>query len=42
LVNGEKDGKNYQSLNYIGIIPILVKEIQELKTEVQNLKQKFL
>ena len=42
LVNGEKDGKNYQSLNYIGIIPILVKEIQDLKKEVENLKQKIM
>jgi len=38
LVNGEKDGEKYQSLNYIGIIPILVKEIQDLKSEIQDLK----
>jgi hypothetical protein len=33
LVNGEKDGETMQSINYFGIIPILVKEIQELKKE---------
>jgi hypothetical protein len=31
LVNGEKDGENYQSVNYIGLIPILINEIQMLK-----------
>jgi hypothetical protein len=31
LVNGEKDGAEMQSINYIGLIGILVKEIQELK-----------
>jgi hypothetical protein len=38
LVNGEKDGENMQSLNYTGIIGILVKEIQELKKETRELK----
>jgi hypothetical protein len=41
LVNGEKDGENYQSLNYNGIIGILVHEIQELKKTVGELKQKL-
>ena len=27
LVHGEKDGQDYQSINYIGMIPILVKEV---------------
>jgi hypothetical protein len=31
LVNGEKDGEHMQSLNYIGLIGILTKEIQDLK-----------
>jgi len=31
LVNGEKDGEQMQSLNYIGLIGILTKEIQDLK-----------
>jgi hypothetical protein len=34
LVNGEKDGKEMQTLNYTGIIGILTKEIQELKKKV--------
>jgi hypothetical protein len=33
LVTGEKDEKDYQSLNYTGLIGVLVKEIQELKNE---------
>jgi hypothetical protein len=37
LVNGEKDGAEMQSLNYTGIIGILVKEIQELKKQVAEL-----
>jgi len=40
LVNGEKDGDNYQSVNYIGLIGILIKEIQELKTRIALLEQK--
>jgi hypothetical protein len=38
LVNGEKDGKDYQSVNYTGLIGLLVKEIQDLKKEVQEIK----
>lgn len=38
LVTGEKDGKEMQTVNYIGIIGILVKEIQQLKTEIKDLK----
>jgi hypothetical protein len=37
-VDGEKDGTNYQSINYIGLIPILIKEIKELKKEVNFLR----
>jgi len=33
LVSGEKDGKENQSLNYTGLIGVLVKEIQDLKSE---------
>jgi hypothetical protein len=45
LVDGIKDEVNnygepiYQSLNYQGIIPILVKEIQNLKRELNLIKQ---
>jgi hypothetical protein len=36
-VHGEKDGIGMQSVNYAEIIPVLVKEIQELKKDVQLL-----
>ena len=38
LVTGEKDGKENQSINYQEIIPILVKEIQDLKKRVTILE----
>jgi hypothetical protein len=34
LVTGEKDGEQLQSVNYIGLIPILIKEVKELKKEI--------
>jgi hypothetical protein len=40
LVIGEKDGEHLQSINYTGIIGILIKEIQDLKKEVQLLREK--
>jgi hypothetical protein len=42
LVTGEKDGLDMQSVNYTGLIPILIKEIQDLKKEVKMLKEKVL
>jgi len=41
LVNGEKDGENLQTLNYTGLIGILVKEIQDLKKHVKLLEEKM-
>lgn len=38
LVNGEKDGANTQSVNYMGLISILIKEIQVLKRRVAALE----
>ena len=38
LVSGEKDGTENQSVNYIGLIGILIKEIQELKEKVKTLE----
>jgi hypothetical protein len=38
LVLGEKDGEHFQTVNYTGLIGILIKEIQELKSEVKILK----
>jgi hypothetical protein len=34
LVEGTCDGSDYQTINYIQLIPILVKEIQELKKRI--------
>ena len=39
LVTGEKDGEDLQTLNYIGLIGILTKEIQRLKADVAELKK---
>ena len=38
-VSGEKDGESMQSVDYNQIIPILVKEIQDLKKRVAYLEQ---
>lgn len=38
LVKGEKDGLQNQSVNYNGLIPILIKEIKELKERVKTLE----
>jgi hypothetical protein len=40
LVEGNKDGPNTQSVNYNGLIAVLIKEIQELKKDVKELKNK--
>jgi hypothetical protein len=39
LVKKDKDGPEMQSINYIGLIAVMVKEIKELKDEVNNLKK---
>jgi hypothetical protein len=41
LVEGEKDGEQTQSVNYIGLIGVLIKEIQELKKRVLDLEKKI-
>ena len=41
LVNGVKDGEIRQSVNYIGLIPILIKEIKFLKQEMNSLKNEL-
>ena len=40
LVSGEKDGTVNQSLNYIGLIALLTKEIQQLKHRVLILEKR--
>jgi hypothetical protein len=42
LVIGEKDGKDMQSVNYTGLIPILIKEIQDLKKNNVELTNQLL
>jgi cytoskeletal protein CcmA (bactofilin family) len=39
LVNGEKDGEDYQSVNYNGLIGMLVHEIKTLKERVHALEK---
>ena len=41
LVNGVKDGNETQTINYTGLIPVCVKEIQNLKEEIVKLKQEI-
>ena len=41
LVNRIKDGPDLQSINYNGLIPILVKEVQELKQNVKELQKEI-
>ena len=41
LVYGEKDGENLQSINYNGVVGILVKETQDLKQEIKDLKEEI-
>jgi hypothetical protein len=36
LVCGEKDGEDYQTVNYIGLIPLLIHEIKKLKEQLKN------
>ena len=38
LVKGDKDGETLQTVNYVGLIPILIKEIQDLRNELEELK----
>jgi hypothetical protein len=38
-VTGEKDGEQLQSVNYIGIIPLLINEIKNLKKAVKALQE---
>jgi len=41
LVEGEKDGENTQTVNYNGLIGVLIKEIQELKIRTLELENKI-
>ena len=39
LVDGVKDGSELQSVHYTGLIPILIKEIQDLHEEIESIKK---
>jgi hypothetical protein len=41
LVEGEKDGETKQAMNYTGLIAVLVKEIQVLKTKLKTTDAKL-
>jgi hypothetical protein len=41
LVTGEKDGKNNQTVNYIGFIGILIHEVKQLKQQMKELKEEI-
>ena len=41
LVDGVKDGEKMQSINYNSLIALLVKEVQYLKNEIKELKEKI-
>ena len=42
LVTGEKDGPTYQHVNYLPIISLLTNEIQQLKKDMQHLKNEII
>jgi hypothetical protein len=41
IVVGNKDAEQYQTINYIPMFALLVKELKELKREVLELKAKL-
>jgi len=41
LVEGEKDGEKNQTVNYIGLIGILINEIKGLKREISFIKEEY-
>ena len=38
LINGMKDGLEYQTMNYSGLVSLLVKEMQRMKTKISALE----
>jgi hypothetical protein len=40
LVSGEKDGAEIQTVNYIGLIPVLINEVKTLKNKLSILEEK--
>jgi hypothetical protein len=38
LVHGEKDGEHMQSVDYSGILPVLINEVQRLKSKIESIR----
>ena len=42
MVSGEKDGEHLQTVNYISLIGIMIKEIKELKQDLSLVKKEII
>ena len=38
LVEGEKDGEHMQSVDYNGVLPVLINEVQRLKSKIETIR----
>jgi len=38
LVDGEKDGEHMQSVDYSGVLPLLINEVQRLKSKIETIR----
>ena len=38
LVDGEKDGEQMQSVDYSGVLPVLINEVQRLKSKIETIR----
>ena len=41
IVVGNKDAEQYQTMNYMSMVPLIVKEIKEMKREISDLKERI-
>jgi len=41
LVEGEKDGEKMQSINYMGLLPVLINEVQQLKKQIAETRDRI-
>jgi hypothetical protein len=42
LVTGNKDGPELQSINYVGLIPILITDIKNMKLEMNAINNELM
>ena len=42
MVSGEKDGEQFQTVNYTSLIGIMIKEIKELKKDISSMKKEII